>query len=212
MRLSVPTLLLCLVAFIALPASAQQQQSSYGFLSFSGRSSVQNAEINWETIQELTITHFNVQYSTNGIDFTTAGRVDARYDTAMARNQYHFTDFNAARRGKLLYYRLQIAINNGRMLYSPLSVLRFSDGQSSQLALSTNVVRGTLSLFLENTTDAGAQLSIIDAQGRMLQTQKIQLVKGMFQQDVDVSGLPQGHFVVVVMAQGIRLQQRFFHQ
>ncbi|RYY64823.1 MAG: T9SS type A sorting domain-containing protein [Chitinophagaceae bacterium] len=213
MRLSVPTLLFCLLAAACcLPAGAQQQQSSYGFLSLNGRASRQNAVISWETIQELSITRFNIQQSRNGIDFETVGSLEASHDTAQDRYQYSFTDRNAGLHGRVVYYRLAIAINNGRMLYSKTFLLRFDESGEAQLSIQPNVVRSSLPLMVEGTEDGEAELHILDLQGRVMQRRTIQLVKGSSSQSIDISGLRSGSYIAVVCAPGLRLQQRFFHQ
>ena len=212
MRLSVPNLLLCLLAALfCLPASAQQQ-SSYGFLSLSGRASRQNAIISWETIQELTITRFYVQQSRNGISFETIGTLEASHDTTQDHYTYSFTDRNAGLQGQQLYYRLAIAIDNGRTLYSKVFMLRFDDGGDARLSIQPNVVRNSLPLLVEGTDEGSAELHIVDLQGRVLQRRTLQLVKGTSSQSIDVSGLRAGPYIAVVCAPGLRLQQRFFHQ
>src|SRR5689334_5088206 len=140
MRLTVPALFLLLLTAFGLSAGAQVQQSACGFLNLNGRSTRSGAVISWETIQELSITQFNVQRSRNGIDFETIGSADASHDTTLDRHQYQFTDLNAASRGRMLYYRLQIAINNGRMLYSKTFVIRFDDNTEAQLTIVPNLV------------------------------------------------------------------------
>ena len=213
MRLSVPNLLFCLLAAVfCLPASGQQQQSSYGFLSLSGRASRQHAIISWETIQELTITRFHVQQSRNGISFETVGSLEASHDTTRDHYTYSFTDRNAALQGQQLYYRLAIAIDNGRTLYSKVFMLRFDDSGEAQLNIQPNVVRNSLPLLLEGTEEGSAELHIVDLQGRVLQRRTLQLVKGTSSQSIDVSGLRAGPYIAVVCAPGLRLQQRFFHQ
>jgi hypothetical protein len=210
MRLSV-LFLFCLLAN-AFSTSAQTQQSAYGFLSLNARNEKQHAVINWETIQELTTTHFNIQQSINGYDFTTIGSIEAIHDTSVSAHQYSFMDPNAANRSKLVYYRLEIGINNGRALYSKSFLVRFDDAAEERLSFSPNVVSSILPMSLETRYQGMAHLQIIDPQGRILYTENLQLQSGSLYRSIDVSRLPQGQYVAVVFADGLRLQQRFFHQ
>ncbi|GAB4092960.1 hypothetical protein [Flaviaesturariibacter terrae] len=211
MRLSLRTFLFCLLAFISARATAQQQ-SAYGFLTLNGQTTQQSAVISWETIQELTITRFSVQQSRNGFEFETVGSIDANHDTTQDRHSYRFTDPNAGFRGKLLYYRLEIAVNNGRSLYSKTVLVRFAESGEAQLTIQPNVLRSSLPLVVESGSDAAAELTIVDFQGRVVRRQALQLVKGILTQTVDISGLQPGSFVAIVSAPGLKLQQRFFHQ
>ncbi|RYY86814.1 MAG: T9SS type A sorting domain-containing protein [Chitinophagaceae bacterium] len=209
MRRTVPALLTLIICACTFAASAQ---SAYGFLQLNGRASRQHAVISWETIQELTITQFNIQQSSNGIDFETVGTRMATYDTTEDHHEYQFTDLNAASRRKLSYYRLEIAVNNGRMLYSKTLIVRFDETGEAQLSIVPNIVRSSLPLHIESTTDAGGEISIIDLSGRVLQTRQVQLVKGSISENIDISRLRPGSYVAVVSAPGVRLQQRFFRQ
>ncbi|RYZ20874.1 MAG: T9SS type A sorting domain-containing protein [Chitinophagaceae bacterium] len=193
-------------------ALAQTQQSSYGFLSLSGHDEKHNAVISWETIQELTITDFNIQQSTDGQRFTTIGTVSAKYDTTASSHQYRFVDPRAAADGKMVYYRLQININNGRALYSRTLRIRFDEQAEEKLSFYPNSVSSTLPLSLDTRYQGTARLQIVDATGRVQHSELLQVMPGNTFRSIDVSRLPQGHYVAVVLGQDLRLQQRFFRQ
>jgi hypothetical protein len=212
MRLVALAFVSLVLATSCLSASAQTQQSAYGFLSLSGNNEKSHAVLTWETIQELTLTHFNVQQSTNGYDFVTVGTMNASHDTSVTRHQYRFVDANAAGRSKRLYYRLEIGVNNGRKLYSKTFMVRFDDAAEDELNIHPNVVRSVLPLALQTRFEGSVRLQILDPQGRVLRAETIQVQSGSTFRSIDVSGLPQGQYVALVTGDGLRLQQRFFHQ
>jgi len=212
MRLSVPALFLFLVAALCAPLAGKSQQSSYGFLSLNARSDKQNTLVNWETIQELTITQFRVQKSTDGLEFATVGTIEASYDTNVVRHHYRFTDANASGPGKLLYYRLVMDINNGRTLYSKSVLVRFGSSDEERLIFSPNVVSSVLPLSLETAYQGAARLQIIDLQGRILKSEDLQVQSGITSRSVDVSALPKGYYMAVLLGDGLKLTQRFLHQ
>ncbi|TCJ18773.1 T9SS type A sorting domain-containing protein [Flaviaesturariibacter flavus] len=211
MRLNALFFTLCLLV-LGSSAFAQTQQSSYGFLSLSGRDEKNNAVITWETIQELTITDFNIQQSTDGHRFETIGTISANYDTLAIRHQYRFVDAQAAADGKLVYYRLQININNGRTLYSKILMVRFDEELEEKLSFYPNTVSTSLPLALATRYEGGARLQIVDAYGRIQQSEALQVTPGNTFRSIDVSRLPRGQYFAVVLGDGLRLQQRFFRQ
>jgi hypothetical protein len=211
MRLAFPIFFMLLCASICLPAAAQTQ-SSYGFLSLSGRNEKSQAVISWETIQELTITHFNIQQSNNGLEFVTIGTINASHDTSVTRHQYRFVHANASGRSKVLYYRLEIGVNNGRTLYSKTFLVRFDEATQDQLNFYPNVVRSTLPLSLETRQEGTVRLQIVDPMGRIQYAETLQVEAGSTFRSIDISRLPQGQYIALVLGDGLRLQQRFFRQ
>ncbi len=76
-------------------------------------------DINWKTTNELNITAYEIEFSYNGINFETAGRVNA-INTGNETN-YSFQHVIAA--FTKLFYRLKIIHNSGQVTYSNILVL-----------------------------------------------------------------------------------------
>ncbi len=88
------------------------------FLSFSGRTEGSHVLLDWETASELNSSHFEVERSMDGVEFTAIGTVKAAGDSK-SRLLYIFTDRNAAQNyGGTIYYRLHQIDTDGSSQYS----------------------------------------------------------------------------------------------
>jgi Secretion system C-terminal sorting domain len=72
-----------------------------------------NVLLNWKTVSENNFSHFEVEYSSDGITFTQAGRVEGRNLAAGA--DYRFTYLQSNAEG---YYRLKETAADGSFEYS----------------------------------------------------------------------------------------------
>lgn len=87
----------------------------YSILAGNGKS----VENNWTTANEMNVSHFNIQRSTNGSEFTTIGKVTAQNNLS---NQYQYTDHKlpAATYQFAHYYRIQSIDKDGKVQYSTI--------------------------------------------------------------------------------------------
>ncbi|MEI6185477.1 MAG: hypothetical protein WCP65_08105, partial [Bacteroidota bacterium] len=81
--------------------------------------------LSWQTATEINTSHFNIQRSTTGKDFTTIGKVPAK-----GASEYTFND-NEKSAAKTLYYRLEIVDKDGTISYSEVRELSIINSQFS---------------------------------------------------------------------------------
>ncbi|MCX6210513.1 MAG: hypothetical protein NTZ59_13695, partial [Bacteroidetes bacterium] len=86
----------------------------------------------WVTMNEVNVSHYNIQRSTNGKDFTVIGKVKANNKSF---NEYNFTDLLTTNYSLLttLYYRIVGVDNDGKLSYSEVRQLAMG---KEQLAIS----------------------------------------------------------------------------
>lgn len=87
-------------------------------LSFSATQQNNNTLLQWQTANEINTSHFNIQRSKNGTEFTTVGKTNA---AGSGDNKYSYTDNNIAElNAKTVYYRLQNIDKDGSYTYSKI--------------------------------------------------------------------------------------------
>lgn len=112
-------------------------------VSFSGYMNQNDVPLQWITENEVSTRNFDVQRSTDGIQFSTVGQVSS-YNLSQ-RSSYYFTDRNiAALNTDRIYYRLKMIDQDGRFTYS--NILRFNMKAGNMLSLSPNPVRDRLEI------------------------------------------------------------------
>jgi hypothetical protein len=141
-----------------------------------------NGKVNqllWSTSHELNSSHFNIQRSSNGLDFSNIGLVYANNSSKIVNN-YQFTD--KAPLAGANYYRLQIVDKDGYSKYSNVKIIRGDLAASLIYPVPANNI-------LHVETNSNTSFSMLDQSGRILFTTNI-YVKGT----IDVSRLSAGEY------------------
>ena len=111
--------------------------------------------LSWQTATEINTSHFNIQRSTTGKDFTTIGKVPAK-----GASEYTFND-NEKSAAKTLYYRLEIVDKDGTISYSEvreLSIINY------QLSITPNPAKDFVTISGTNLK----QVKLLDNLGRIV--------------------------------------------
>ncbi len=143
-------------------------------------------ELEWKTASEEALSHFDVEFSTDGIRYETVGKVPAT--NSSTGNIYHFS--HAVQQNGTLFYRLHMADINGQFSYSP--IISVQTGHTARsLVYPTIVEDGILKLSLE---EAFESLEIRNTAGQLVLQNDLQGKTGKI--SVPVSGLAQGMYFI----------------
>lgn len=113
---------------------------------------------------------FNIQRSSNGVDFNTIGKLYYPTGTNGITNSYGFVDESPL--AGLNYYRIEYTETGEKTLYSDLRTVRFSADQ--QFRVSPNPVEaGVIRVELDNTRDAALTVRLLSLSGKMVDQQRI---------------------------------------
>jgi hypothetical protein len=115
----------------------------------------------WDMANQDNVTSYNVQRSTDGMNFTTIGNV-----AATANLSYHFSD-NQLGSAKTYFYRVQSISANGELVQSKIVKLVMSESLAS-IEISPNPVRmsGMLNIDMKNLPVGNYELIIYDNSGK----------------------------------------------
>jgi hypothetical protein len=151
--------------------------------------------VKWSTANEINTAHFNVQQSTDGINFNTIGK-----QKALGAGNYAYTDNHLPIASKL-FYRLEIVDQDGSTQYSNVELL------------SVHQKVDAISIFPNPATSIitikGNQLQyvhLMDAQGRSVLKKQL---NGINVQTIQVGTLPSGIYIIQCFNQeGICITQK----
>ncbi|WP_022823634.1 Ig-like domain-containing protein [Hymenobacter norwichensis] len=156
-----------------------------------------NAELMWATASELQNDRFEVERSLDGRSFEQIGTVQGQ-GTTTRETAYRYTDGNAARVSlRPIYYRLRQVDRDGSSSYSPVRMVRFTQGAKAAIALYPNPHSGSATLDLTSLPVADYRVEILDLAGRQLG--KFEL-KGGLQHPLDLHSLPLGSYIIRVQS------------
>lgn len=130
-------------------------------LSFSGKIENGHATLNWKTENENNTAGFEIQFSSNGSDFSREGYVNG---VGSGNNTYAFTDTRTVQQAN--YYRLKMMDMDGRSTYSSIIVLRTKPGKNIELKISPNPVTSVLNINIAYAEPLS--LNIYDLKGQLV--------------------------------------------
>jgi len=176
-------------------------------VSFTSFTAVRNNNENllqWSLIQQANSNYFNVQRSTDAVNFTTIGKVNASGNTTAQQN-YSYTD-NAFTTANTVYYRLQETDKNGISIYSKIVSLQMNQ-KGIALTISPNPVKDVLNMIISNVA-GNASLYVFDANGKKLleQNQTIQQGSSL---SINTAGFAAGTYFIHVVVNGTTFDQKF---
>jgi Secretion system C-terminal sorting domain len=106
-----------------------------------------NVQLNWKTQTEINSKHFEVERSTDGVNFSGIGIKDAAGNSVSDRN-YDYLDVNV--QSDVTYYRLKMVDIDDRYAYSNIVVIRKSKGDIKGVRIYPNPSNGIFNLEFSN--------------------------------------------------------------
>ncbi len=156
-------------------------------LSFNATKVAGQTKLIWTTSNELNISLYVVEKSTDGRNYVSAGVVNA---TNLNNNNYSFTD--AAASAGVTYYRLKITDKAGNFKYS--SIIAVNSKKLSALNIFPNPVKDNLYVSHAKATN-GAKLEIYGMDGRKINDLKVNA--DAVQTTINTSSLSKGSYNLV---------------
>ncbi|HNN31804.1 MAG TPA: T9SS type A sorting domain-containing protein, partial [Chitinophagaceae bacterium] len=139
----------------------------------------------WVTVNEINVSHFNVQRSSNGVEFNTVQQTAAKNNTY---NEYSITDLQPL--NGTSYYRIEAIDKDGKKTYS------------KTLSITTNFKPQTLNLYPNPAANIVnikfsdiKQVYITDITGRLLLSKQI---SGVSNTQLNIASIGKGIFFVRV--------------
>ena len=121
-------------------------------ISFDATKSKSDVIVTWKTSDEVNNSHFIIERSTNGIDFTNVGQVAGNGNSTVLI-QYKFTDINTP--NVKLFYMLQQVDFNGRFEYSPVVLVNAGKDLQSLFTVFPNPIENRNATISTNNIDKG---------------------------------------------------------
>lgn len=163
--------------------------------------------LDWATSSEKDVSHFSVEKSTDGMNFSAIGHVFAQGNSSQVL-YYKFTDENVARSG-IMYYRLRSVDMDGTFEYSDIKMVTI--GQQNRRAIEVltypNPANTDLRVSIPhawqgkkvtyNLVGSHGQLAFTKISGNASQTESLY-----------IAALPPGFYIVTVACGGETAQQK----
>lgn len=158
--------------------------------------------LTWKTAEEINSLRFEVEKSTDGVNFKMIGFQNANG----SNSSYAYTDNNVEEAN---YYRLRMVDNDGKYAYSKIILL-----SSNGISVVLNTVRpnpfvNEVNLTVYMTQAQPIQITLTDAAGRQVQVKTVKGSQGLNNISLDnLSKLTEGVYVLKIAGAGITRHQK----
>lgn len=148
--------------------------------------------LEWKTATDLNTSLFDIERSRNNNNFTVIGTLSSK-ETGNTITSYTFTD-NKPYNG-INYYRLKIIDRDHHFLYSAVRSVNNTAG--FKLVIYPNpVVTRSLTLKANSEKPIKIQIEILNAEGKIMLSNQLQLMQGISLQTINVSHLSNGNYFI----------------
>lgn len=161
------------------------------------------ALLTWTTSSEQNSDRFDVQKSSNGVDWTTIGSVKAA-GTSTTQKNYQFVDLN----GGAAFYRIMQVDKDGRSAYTTIKATNCKVAQYDVI-LYPVPARDKLNVVIKSETSTSTGLQVIDMNGKVVYRASAQLNPGNNNIAINVSALPGGQYILMSTDPGIKIDKKF---
>jgi Secretion system C-terminal sorting domain len=164
---------------------------------------IKASDLRWSSSSEVNASHFEIERSIDGINFTNIGRINANGNSNWSI-EYNFIDRSLplVRSGvEIYYYRLRMVDLDGSAEYSETRSIRFDNGDAVIVKMGPNPTMNVLSVNMSspNTEETEAPANVYDQSGRLVTSKKVN-TNGVT--EIDFSNFPNAIYNISIEHNG----------
>ncbi|MEM6723920.1 MAG: T9SS type A sorting domain-containing protein [Bacteroidota bacterium] len=160
-------------------------------IEFNAFATIDEIVLEWSTASEFQNSYFEVQKSSDGINFESIGRIDAAGTTQIIQ-AYSYIDSNPVK-GKN-YYRLEQVDFDGKSDLSAIQVVDFNGANLISLNIFPNPAQSQVRIRMSQAFEQPTQVRLFNTLGQVVLSTQIPARQGFT--DLDVSNLPKGAYII----------------
>lgn len=154
------------------------------------------AQLSWQTANEINTAYFNVQRSMDGRNFTTVGKLMAK-GSSKINNDYAFADDVSQLMAGNIYYRLQMADKDEKITYSSIKVINISS--TLRIVVIPNpVVNYNANFNIYSPVNVKLQLAIYNELGNTIYNEQFDMPAGSLNKTINLSSVAAGNYFVSI--------------
>lgn len=162
-------------------------------------------ELNWETLSEENTSHFEIERSTDGINWTRIGHVSAAGSSTQTQ-RYAYTDLSPF--SATGFYRLKMADKDGIFTFSRVITVT-SASEMTGIRLFPNPVREALQVQFTVERAGTGQVYISDASGKIVYRSSLSTRPGTNTSSIPVQNLSPGYYQLTMQTDNQRITGAF---
>jgi len=174
------------------------------YLSFNAFEKDKTILLNWQTSMEISHSHFEVERSLDGTNFSTIAIVLDGFANGNIKS-YQAKDNSKELAGKtVVYYRLKQIDLDGKVNYSTSLVVRLDAKKGIKMEVSPNPFAETVYLRFNSKEKGKAEILIVNIAGITILSRPSPINIGYNQIQIDgLASLPDGVYIVRLISNGV---------
>ncbi|WP_436516632.1 T9SS type A sorting domain-containing protein [Ekhidna sp. To15] len=161
----------------------------------------QKAELTWVTAQEINNDYFSIEYSNDGLSFSSIGNVEGN-GTISSVSNYSFTHNNP--KSGFNYYRLKQVDYDGQSEYSEIKRISLGAFEDVSISVYPNPADEYATLIVNE--GIATSIELLTLSGTILQS--IRFEEGVSSHEFDISGLKGGMYLIRVKGPDVNTIKR----
>lgn len=178
-------------SYVLLATSTPVKLSSFSVISKNNEALLDWAVEN----QDANSSHFEIERSANGKDFSQVAMVNATNNT---KQSYSFTDNDPSLAGSV-YYRLKMVDKDGQFAYSEIKSVQFANTGFSVLVYP-NPIQSVSKLRVNLDKPEVIKVTITNSTGSTVQQFQINGQRGMNEKSINLSTVPAGSYMIRIQS------------
>lgn len=168
----------------------------------------EKTKVKWQTTQELHISRYMVEKSTDGRAFTAIGTVQSQGDGSFA---YEFIDDAPGIKSGKLFYRLRVEDIKGKSTFTKIVFVSLASTEG--LIITPNPFHDVLNVQVSATQPQSASITLTNAAGQTVARKSVSLSAGTNSFSMEaLASLPAGMYVVSVDGSTVTQKQKIVKQ
>jgi hypothetical protein len=163
---------------------------------FNGKLQNGFVNLNWQTSQEINTSHFEVEYSNNGNNFTKVTELAASGNATTTKSYTATHEINKT--ASIHYYRLKMIDKDGKFTYSNIVALK-ANSKGVDVTVYPTIVKNTATLSITTEQNQTGEIVVSNMFGQIVHRKTIALSAGTNTQQINVSNYAKGGYVVKVI-------------
>ncbi|MDI9366568.1 MAG: alpha-amylase family glycosyl hydrolase [Flavobacterium sp.] len=170
------------------------------WISFTAQKHYNNAvHLQWQVANEVYNHHYEVERSTNGVNFTSVGTVASLNDNTQAATSYSFVDKQPA--VGTAYYRIQQVDKDGKHSYSSVQTITVNATEIASWKVYPTLSKAGGNATLHIKGDVGKiQLVLTDISGKIIYQNKLNATVAGQQINVPLNGCTKGIYMLKIVS------------
>jgi hypothetical protein len=167
------------------------QPSDINLRSFQGYLDNNKVTVNWTVISNENVQQFELERSSNGVEFTNAALV---FNTE--RNGTENYQFAQPMNGDRVYYRLKMTDKSQVVTYSKVLVFKTTTFTNFDLRVLNSTVSDKLTFSVDSPVTGPVSVRVLDLAGSQLMVQKLNIYKGTNTMSISMPSLKSGIYLI----------------